>query len=117
MRTPPPDATVPTIIDGRDEMTQATYERTMCRLRFVIRMFMVVLLVLVARSVTDRLTVAVVITGAPIAFLPIASVGPRRQGRRLRPYADARQSGSSDYNSALPRGLASASAWAVEADL
>jgi hypothetical protein len=29
MRTPPPNAAVPTIIDGRDEMTQATYERTM----------------------------------------------------------------------------------------
>ena len=95
--------------EGRYAMTQATYERTMWRLRVVIRMFMVVLLVLVARSATSGLNVAVVITGTAIALLLIASVGLWRQGCRLQPYADAHQSGSDDDNGERTRGMAGAS--------
>jgi hypothetical protein len=72
-------------------MSQATYERTMRRLRVTIRLLTVVLLALVARSVTDGLNVAAVITGTAIALLLIAAAGLWRQGRRLRPYANARQ--------------------------
>jgi hypothetical protein len=93
MRTPPPDATLPGMNDGGRAMSQATYERTMWRLRVTIRLLTVVLLALVAHSVTDGLNVAAVITGTAIALLLIAAVGLWRQGRRLRPYANARQSG------------------------
>jgi hypothetical protein len=109
MRTPPPDATLPGMNDGGRAMSQATYERTMWRLRVTIRLLTVVLLALVARSVTDGLNVAAVITGTAIALLLIAAVGLWRQGRRLRPYADARQSGSDDGNGARTRGTAGAS--------
>jgi xanthine/uracil permease len=72
-------------------MSQATYERTMRRLRATIRLLTVVLLALVAHSATDGLNVTAVITGTAIGWLLIAAVGLWRQGRRLRPYANARQ--------------------------
>jgi hypothetical protein len=102
---PPPGATLLAVSDRRYPMTQAIYGRTMSRLRVAIRLLTVVLLALVARSVIDGFHVADVITGTAIALLLIASVGLWRQGRRLRPYADARQGGSDD-DSARTRGMA-----------
>jgi hypothetical protein len=69
----------------------------------------VVLIALVARSVTDGLSVAAVITATAIALLLIVAVGLWGQGRRLRPYADARQSGSDNGNGTTTRGTAGAS--------
>lgn len=105
MRTPPPGATLPPVNDRRDPMTQAIYERTMSGRRVAIRVLTVVLLALLARSVTDGFNVADGITGTAIALLLITSVALWWQGRRLRPYADARQSDSDD-NSARTRGTA-----------
>jgi hypothetical protein len=67
MRTPPPDATLTAMNDGRYAMTQTTYERTMWRLGVAIRLLSAVLLALVARGVTDGLNIADVITGTTIA--------------------------------------------------
>jgi hypothetical protein len=69
--------------EGHDAITQATYERTMWRLRVAIRLLTVALLALVARSAISGFNVAVVITGTTIALLLLASVRLWRQGRRL----------------------------------
>jgi hypothetical protein len=103
------DVTLSGMNEGRYAMTQATYERTMWRLRVAIRLLTVALLALVARSATSGLNVAVVITGTTIALLLIVSVGLWREGRRLQPYADAHQSGSDDDNGERTRGMAGAS--------
>jgi hypothetical protein len=110
MRTPPPDTTLAGMDDGRYAIPPAIYERTMRRLRVTIRLLTVALLALVARSAIDGLNIADVITGTAIALLLIASVGLWRQGVRLPPDADARQSGSDDdNNNARTRGMACAS--------
>jgi membrane-associated phospholipid phosphatase len=105
MRTPPPAATLPGMNNDRYAMAQAIYERTMWRLRVGIRLLAVALLTLVARCVIDGLNIADVIAGTVIALLLIAAVGLWRQGRRVRPDADARHTGSDHDNSAPTPGM------------
>jgi len=93
--------------DACDPSASAVYERAMRRLRVAIRLLTVVLLALVARSVSDGPNLAGVITGTMIALLLTASIGLRRQGRRMRP-DDARQSGGNEEKGAPARAMACA---------
>lgn len=61
------------------------YYSAMKRLRFCIRMLTPVLLALIARSVIAGPTLALVVTGALIALLLLASGQLWRRGRQLDP--------------------------------
>jgi hypothetical protein len=86
--------------DDRQAVPQAIYERTMRRLRVAIRLLTVVLLAVVARSVSDGLSMAGGITGTAIALLLISSLGLWRQGRRMRPDVNDRRRGCDDETGA-----------------
>jgi hypothetical protein len=66
-------------------LNQADYDRAIGRLRVCVRVLSAVLLALIARSVIDGATPAVVATEALIAVLLLASGALWRYGRRLEP--------------------------------
>jgi hypothetical protein len=70
-------------------LNQADYDRAIGRLRVCARVLSAVLLALIARSVIDGASLAVVATEALIAVLLLASGALWRYGRRLEPHAGA----------------------------
>jgi hypothetical protein len=74
-------------------LNQPDYDRAIRQLRVCVRVLSAVLLALIARSVIDGASLAVVVGEALIALLLLASAALWRYGRRLEPHARARTAG------------------------
>jgi hypothetical protein len=68
-------------------LAQRTYDRAIRQLRVCVRVLSAALLALIAHSVIDGATLAVLLSEALIALLLLASGALRRYGRRIGPHA------------------------------
>jgi hypothetical protein len=71
-------------------LQQPAYDRAIRQLRVCVRVLSAVLVALIARSVIDGASLAIVLSEVLIALLLLASGALWRYGRRLEPHARAR---------------------------